>query len=347
MAATEDETKSTVIRRTNDVISTSTTATTAEQKPHKLHKYVHAPFDKYGSYARWFRHKLLAAILVGEPVLLTIQRHRTPLRTKFMKFLSFLGTEDFFTVLLIFMFWIIDQRLARLFGALMAIGFLITGSMKTLLCLPRPPSPPIQPLEKAHDWALPSHHSLIGVLCPWYIWLYANLNYEMTTFQMGVLFCTIVFWSFGVMLSRLYLGVHSPADIVCGGIVGVFVLSVWMLVDDYVDFYISQRLYMQLEMFVLIFFLLLCHPSAERGNPSFPDTVCVTAVFFGSVLGRSLRNHSRTRGSSGQWMTLIEAYPQAGLFKFVLLTFARFFIGPCSSRFQSLFFITSNSWSLP
>ena len=57
MAATEDETKSTVIRRTNDVISTSTTATTAEQKPHKLHKYVHAPFGKFEvSYRKLYDH---------------------------------------------------------------------------------------------------------------------------------------------------------------------------------------------------------------------------------------------------------------------------------------------------
>lgn len=46
----------------------------------------------------------------------------------------------------------IDCRLGRLFGVLLAVGFYTTGSLKTLFCLPRPPSPPIRPLEDAYDW---------------------------------------------------------------------------------------------------------------------------------------------------------------------------------------------------
>lgn len=41
------------------------------------------------------------------------------------------------------------------------------------------------------------------------------------------------------MFSRLYLGVHSPADIVSGGIVGCIILALWIKVDNAVDLYIS------------------------------------------------------------------------------------------------------------
>jgi len=61
--------------------------------------------DKLGVSGRWFRHKLLDGIMVGTPVLLTIQRHRTGLRTTIMKTLSFLGTEDFYTILFVFLLW--------------------------------------------------------------------------------------------------------------------------------------------------------------------------------------------------------------------------------------------------
>lgn len=285
-------------------------------------KYATAPIDEYGSAGRWFRHKLLDGILVGTPVLLTIQRHRSPARTKVMKFFSFLGTEDFYTILFLFLYWVVDARLGRLFGVLMAVGFYTTGTLKTLFCLPRPPSPPIQPLEKAHDWALPSHHSLLGVVCPWYVWLYANVHYELSHLQMGVICCVIVIWSFGIMLSRLYLGVHSPADIVCGGVVGVFVLSMWMQVDDFVDFYISQRIELQMKMIVGIFFLLLLHPQAPgRGCPSFPDTCTVMGVFFGIVLGRS-----RQRGTRG-WPTLTETYTNMPFHYLLLYTIARLLVG--------------------
>lgn len=286
----------------------------------ETNKYTKAPIDKWGCYGRWFRHKLLDGILVGAPVLVTIQRHRTPSRTKLMKFFSFLGTEDFYTVLFVFLYWMVDARLGRLFGVLLAVGFYATGSLKTLLCLPRPPVPPIQPLEKAYDWALPSLHSSLGVICPWYLWLYANVHYELSHFQMGVMCFAIVFWSFGIMLSRLYLGVHSPADIVCGGIVGVLVLSLWMQVDDFVDFYISQRAELQIKLFIGIVVLLFCHPPTERGNPSYPDTCSLSGVLCGIMIGRS---RQRSRG----WPTLLDISPHISMSSFFMYMIARMILG--------------------
>jgi len=51
-----------------------------------------------------------------------------------------------------FFFRLFDARLGRLFGVLMWLGFYTTGFLKTLFCLPRPPCPPVVPLEKAFDW---------------------------------------------------------------------------------------------------------------------------------------------------------------------------------------------------
>ncbi len=38
-----------------------------------------------------------------------------------------------------------------------------------------------------------------------------------------------------MMFSRIYLGVHSPADVVAGSLVGCLILSVWFRYDDIVD----------------------------------------------------------------------------------------------------------------
>ena len=61
--------------------------------------------DKFGVLGRWIRHKLLDGILVGTPVLLIIQKHRSPSLTTAMKILSFLGTEDFYTIALMCLIW--------------------------------------------------------------------------------------------------------------------------------------------------------------------------------------------------------------------------------------------------
>lgn len=291
----------------------------------KENSYVWAPIDKLGPWGRWFRHTLLDGILVGTPVLLTIQRHRNPKLTSLMRVLSFLGTEDFYTVLYFFLLWMVDARLGRLFGLLMGTCFYIAGFFKTLLCLPRPPSPPIVPLENAYDWALPSHHSLLGVVLPWYIWLYAHIHFEMTSFQMALVVTLIVLWSFGVLLSRLYLGVHSPADIVCGGIIGVIVLCLWMLVDDYVDMYISQQdIEPQLRVFAAMFLLMYVHPIATRGTPSFTDTVVLCGVMSAIIIQRSQR--TRLMGNP----SLLESHPNVSVFSFVQSWIIRLLIGVVS-----------------
>ena len=106
------------------------------------------------------------------------------------------------------------------------------GFLKNLLCLPRPPVPPVVPLQHSQDWSLPSHHALLSVNIPWYIWFYLTLHSPspLPPLHSALLFSCIALWSFLVMFSRMYLGVHSPADILSGGVVGCLLLAAWLQV---------------------------------------------------------------------------------------------------------------------
>lgn len=286
-------------------------------------EFVQAPIDNFGVPGRWLRHKLLDGILVGAPVLTSIQRYRTPARTVLMKMISFLGTEDFYTVLFLAICWALDSRLGRLFGVLMGIGFYAAGFLKASLRLPRPEWPSIKPEEEAYDWALPSHHSLLGTILPWYIWIYVNLHVELTSLQLACLFVMIALWSFSVMFSRLYLGVHSPADIVSGGFVGVLILSLWLQLDDIVDNFIShQTIETVLQSTLFIAILLYLHPKCDPGNPSFTDNCCLAGVICGLIFARSQR--SRLLG----FLSLQETLPhETTLTKFAYLSAMRLLVG--------------------
>lgn len=107
------------------------------------------------------------------------------------------------------------------------------GFLKNTLCLPRPPVPPVEPLHCCQDWSLPSHHALMAVNIPWYLWFYLQLQQppSLSGQASAVLFLCVSLWCFLIMFSRMYLGVHSPADILTGGIVGCLLLAVWLQVS--------------------------------------------------------------------------------------------------------------------
>lgn len=163
---------------------------------------------------------------------------------------------------------------------------------KNLLCLPRPPSPPIVPLQQCNDWGLPSHHAVLSVNIPWYIWLHVYLNYDLSSAALALLFSLIALWSFCVMFSRLYLGVHSPADILTGGVVGCLLLAVWLQVDALLDSYLASSLSSILLVLPIVVGLLYLHPDPPPTTIVFAETVCMVGVAFGFLLGRVIAPHS-------------------------------------------------------
>lgn len=89
-----------------------------------------APIDYCGWFGRLIRHHLLTFIDVGQPILVLLQRRRTPFMNKWMRIASFFGTEDFFTAFIIFLQWCVNARLARLYTILMSLAFYTVGFCK-------------------------------------------------------------------------------------------------------------------------------------------------------------------------------------------------------------------------
>lgn len=251
---------------------------------------VRAPIDRLGEVGHFIRSRLLTAILYGTPLLVVVQKYRTPFRDGAMKVFSFFGTEDFYTLLIPILLWIIEGRLGRLFLLLLTIGFYVTGILKNSLCLPRPPVPTVVPLEAASDWALPSLHAVNGVICPWYIFFYTYIHYDWSASTQIWLFLLIAVWSFMVMFSRLYLGVHSPADIVSGGFIGCGILALWFQLDLTIDVYVTTSSSVALMAVVWSVILALIHPHSEPYTLTYPDSVVLLGLSTGLVIGTSRKD---------------------------------------------------------
>lgn len=70
---------------------------------------------------------MCVGILSGSPVLVGIQRLRFPLLNKIMLGVSFLGEEEFYTLLIPLVMWVWNARLGTLMALLMALAFYCTG----------------------------------------------------------------------------------------------------------------------------------------------------------------------------------------------------------------------------
>lgn len=219
-------------------------------------------------------------------ICVNIQKWRSPRLDKLMHLFSFLGTEDFYTALVIYFGIISDSRLAYLFIMLFSIGFYLTTFLKNLFRLPRPPSPPVVVLEEAYDWALPSLHALHSVTSSWYLHIYCSRNYNLNTLTSILFIISSIFYPISISFSRLYLGVHSLIDIITGFIPAILLLLSFVAIDDIIDAYVKSDNNAFFIIPVLVIIMLCLHPDSGIPTKSSQDTVCALGVALGMLLAR-------------------------------------------------------------
>ncbi len=150
----------------------------------------------------------------------TMAQWRTPLLDYYFLFAAFLGNEEFFLVAAPAIYWLYDKRLGRRLVYLLMLGAWSNEALKNLFRLPRPPVDIA--LVEEMGFGLPSGHAQLGVM----LWGYAGWTLRRIVRWLPAL----VLWVIASLsFSRLYLGVHYPADVVAGLAIGALLLglSLW------------------------------------------------------------------------------------------------------------------------
>lgn len=141
--------------------------------------------------------------------------------TPIMKFFTSLGYEEFYLIVMPALYWCVDA----LFGARLAIMLALTSSVNTLLKLafhsPRPfwVSNQVQALSAETSFGIPSGHAQNAVA----LWglAAAQIRKRWAWVAAGVI-------AFLIGLSRLYLAVHFPVDVLTGWLVGGVLLWLFL-----------------------------------------------------------------------------------------------------------------------
>jgi len=151
-----------------------------------------------------------------------------------MQLLSFLGTEQFFIILISTIYWAFSTSLGIRIGLLLMISLGLNGVFKLLFHQPRPYwyDLRVNGLAEETSFGVPSGHAqnsvvIWGSIAAWirrpWAWIVA------------------VLLILSVGLSRIYLGVHFPTDVLVGWLIGTVILVVYLALEKPVKRWLVSR----------------------------------------------------------------------------------------------------------
>jgi membrane-associated phospholipid phosphatase len=253
-----------------------------------------------------------------------------------MKFFTFLGTEEFFLLILPVLYWCVDASLGLRVGVILLFSDCLNGSLKLAFHGPRPywVSADVKPMAAETSFGVPSGHAQTAGS----VWgtMASRLRKTWAWIVAGVII-------FLIGLSRIYLGVHFPHDVLAGWLIGGLLLwaflSCWELLAAWLKRLSSGRQVL-VALGVSLGFILLgglarlglqgyvvpeaWMANAARGGGELPAPVSMSGVvssagvLFGLAVGVIWLAHRGGFNASGKIWKRIVRYP-VGLIGIMLL----------------------------
>lgn len=242
----------------------------------------------------------------------------SPALDSLMKFFTFLGTIEFYLLLIPFLYWVVSTSLGfRVLLLLIGTDFLGLF-FKHLLHQPRPYwISDVQALEEQTSYGIPSTHASDTIA----VWGY--LAYRLNKAWLWVLTGLLVLL---IGISRMYLGVHFPTDVLGGWLLGL--LAIFLLIKSEVwlsPFLKKQSLGGLIGIgFLVSILMLLVGWLVSLLIASSPDPAewaqyatkargishyfTLAGAFFGMVAGYTLMQRHAAFEVKGSWVKRIGRY---------------------------------------
>ena len=140
--------------------------------------------------------------------------------TRIMKVITFLGSA--YTLITLTVLLILFGKDKKYFGINLVFIFIFNFIIKNIICRPRPVG---HNLITEHGYSFPSGHSMVGAavygLLIYYI--YKNVKNKIHKWLLIIFLSLLII---GIGISRIYLGVHYPSDVLGGYLLAL----VWLII---------------------------------------------------------------------------------------------------------------------
>ncbi len=230
-----------------------------------------------------------------------LQQFQSEALTLFFRFFTFFGDEAFYVLILPVLYWAWHRdKSTRLFFVVM-LSLLLNVWLKALFQIPRPPD--AVALISATGYAFPSGHAQGSAT----LWIMLALLIRKS--WMSVLAAVMIFF---IALSRIYLGVHYPSDILGGWAFAIVVIAAYQKFHPLITAYIEEQTEMRKFLHVGSFLLLLS--LAFPGDEALTLTGALFGFYAGHLLFRPRIPEQVTRFLQGILIVLIGVAVVLGLY---------------------------------
>jgi membrane-associated phospholipid phosphatase len=213
------------------------------------------------------------------------------------RFFTFLGEEEFFLIFLPLIYWCLDRPTGARVTILYLASAYINFMAKELAGQPRPldyAPERVMPLWDQGGYGFPSGHTQSAVV----IWAYLAFKARRRWFTVVAVLMMIF-----IPLSRVYLGVHFPTDLLGGYVIGVAMLAAFIWLSPKAEEWLSSKgLAWHLGLAVGIPLVLLVLSPLEE------DVVTAAATLVGLVSGMVLERRWVRFRVEGEWWKRLLRY---------------------------------------
>ena len=135
--------------------------------------------------------------------------------TPVMEFFTWLGYPQSYMVLIAVIYWAIDRKLGLRLAIFLPVAASVNSILKQALHAPRPywVDPEIRAIRVSNGFGMPSGHAQASTA-----WIYAACLMKRLWFWILAIVVVLM-----IGISRVYLGVHFPSQVVAGWLIGILV----------------------------------------------------------------------------------------------------------------------------